>query len=56
MPLWIIVALLLIYVAGTVLSWRTYIRGGDPFFLSAGIMLLTLSLVAYAAVTRLIWM
>ena len=46
MPLWVAAVLFLLCVVGTVLSLRVYLRGGDPFFLSAGISLLAFSLVA----------
>ena len=46
MPLWVAAVLFLLCVAGTVLSFRAYSRGGAKIFLAAGV---TLSLLCVAA-------
>jgi cytochrome b subunit of formate dehydrogenase len=36
MPLWAAIGLFLLSIAGTVLSFRAYFRGGGKIFLAAG--------------------
>ena len=46
MPLWVAAALFSLCVAGAVLSFRAYSRGGSKIFLAAGV---TLSFLCVAA-------
>ena len=54
MPLWVVVALFLICVVGTVLSFRAYSRRGVKIFLAAGVMLSILCIAALLYVTAVL--
>jgi hypothetical protein len=55
MPLWAAAALFVLFIAGTVTSFRAYFRGGGKIFLAFGIAasLICVAALAYAALTLL---
>ena len=56
MPLWAAAALLVLFIAGTVMSFRAFFRGGGRIFLAFGIAasVICLAALAYAALTLLL--
>ena len=51
MPLWAAAALLVLFIAGTVMSFRAFFRGGGKIFLAFGVAasVICLAALAYAA-------